>query len=139
VERPGVACAAPGKSGGFLALDWCDGSPLGPLARASLALHAELATRCRLLEDEMAAIGIRELRARAGQVIRGVRDHGEVVDITHDGKVVARVVPVSWSPSGGRRAAAVWSTLDRVAREIGTSWPKRHSTSAAVRKGRRRL
>src|SRR5580765_2405267 len=43
VERSGVACAASGKSGGFLALDWCDGSPLGPLARASCALHAELA------------------------------------------------------------------------------------------------
>jgi glycine/D-amino acid oxidase-like deaminating enzyme len=43
VERSEVACAASGKSGGFLALDWCDGSPLGPLARASFALHAELA------------------------------------------------------------------------------------------------
>src|SRR5213079_3717164 len=43
VERSGVACAASGKSGGFLALDWCDDSPLGPLARASFALHAELA------------------------------------------------------------------------------------------------
>ena len=43
VERTGVACAASGKSGGFLALDWCDGSPLGPLARVSFALHAELA------------------------------------------------------------------------------------------------
>ena len=43
VERTGVACAASGKSGGFLALDWCDGSPLGPLARASFALHAQLA------------------------------------------------------------------------------------------------
>jgi glycine/D-amino acid oxidase-like deaminating enzyme len=42
VERSGVACAASGKSGGFLALDWCDDSPLGPLARASFALHAEL-------------------------------------------------------------------------------------------------
>ena len=43
VERSGVACAASGKSGGFLALDWCDDSPLGPLARASFALHADLA------------------------------------------------------------------------------------------------
>ena len=45
VERSGVACAASGKSGGFLALDWCDDSPLGPLARASFALHAELARK----------------------------------------------------------------------------------------------
>src|SRR5215468_7070619 len=43
IERIGVACAASGKSGGFIALDWCDGSPLGPLARASFALHARLA------------------------------------------------------------------------------------------------
>jgi glycine/D-amino acid oxidase-like deaminating enzyme len=47
LERTGVACAASGKSGGFLALDWCDGTPVGPLARASFALHAELAREIR--------------------------------------------------------------------------------------------
>src|SRR5262245_20397496 len=43
VERTAVACAASGNSGGFLALDWCDGTPVEPLARASFALHAALA------------------------------------------------------------------------------------------------
>ncbi len=43
VERCDVACAASGKAGGFLALDWCDNSALGPLARKSFHLHAELA------------------------------------------------------------------------------------------------
>jgi glycine/D-amino acid oxidase-like deaminating enzyme len=43
IERTGIACAASGKSGGFLALDWCDGTPLQALARRSLALHASLA------------------------------------------------------------------------------------------------
>jgi glycine/D-amino acid oxidase-like deaminating enzyme len=47
IERSGVACAASGKSGGFLALDWCDSTPLGPLARASFALHARLAREIR--------------------------------------------------------------------------------------------
>lgn len=47
VERTGVACAASGKSGGFLALDWCDGTPVEPLARASFALHVELAREIR--------------------------------------------------------------------------------------------
>src|SRR5690349_14173596 len=42
VERTGIACAASGKSGGFLALDWCDGTPLQALARRSFALHAGL-------------------------------------------------------------------------------------------------
>ncbi len=45
VERTGVACAASGWSGGFLALDWCDGTPLMALARQSFAGHAELAER----------------------------------------------------------------------------------------------
>jgi glycine/D-amino acid oxidase-like deaminating enzyme len=43
IEATGVACAASGKAGGFLARDWCDGSALAPLARRSFDLHAELA------------------------------------------------------------------------------------------------
>src|SRR5690349_1632443 len=42
VERAGVAAAASGKAGGFLALDWCAGTPLDALTRRSFALHAEL-------------------------------------------------------------------------------------------------
>ena len=43
IERTGLACAASGKAGGFLARDWCDGTPLQALARRSFALHAQLA------------------------------------------------------------------------------------------------
>jgi glycine/D-amino acid oxidase-like deaminating enzyme len=43
IERHEVGGAASGKSGGFLALDWCRGTPLDRLARRSFALHAELA------------------------------------------------------------------------------------------------
>lgn len=42
VERTEVAAAASGKAGGFLALDWCAGTPLDGLARRSFALHATL-------------------------------------------------------------------------------------------------
>ena len=45
IESTGLACAASGKSGGFLARDWSDGTPLAPLARRSFALHAELNDR----------------------------------------------------------------------------------------------
>src|SRR3954467_11173539 len=40
VERTEVAAAASGKAGGFLALDWCSGSPLDALAQRSLGLPA---------------------------------------------------------------------------------------------------
>lgn len=43
IERHQPAGAASGKSGGFLALDWCRGTALDRLARRSFALHAELA------------------------------------------------------------------------------------------------
>ena len=42
VERTEVAAAASGKAGGFLARDWCAGTPLDALARRSFALHAQL-------------------------------------------------------------------------------------------------
>jgi glycine/D-amino acid oxidase-like deaminating enzyme len=47
VERTEVAAAASGKAGGFLALDWCAGTPLDALARRSFHLHA-------ILVDELA-------------------------------------------------------------------------------------
>ena len=42
VESSEVASSASGKAGGFLALDWCGGSPLDALARRSFTLHANL-------------------------------------------------------------------------------------------------
>jgi len=87
----------------------------------------------------MRSIGIRELKARTSQVIREVRLHGGEVDITHHGRVVARLVPVAAPRPAARRSAAVWSTIDRVAREIGRRWPKGVSAVQAVREGRRDL
>lgn len=44
VEQTAIASAASGKAAGFLALDWNDRSPVGPLSRKSFQLHQELAT-----------------------------------------------------------------------------------------------
>jgi glycine/D-amino acid oxidase-like deaminating enzyme len=44
VERWQIAGSASGKSGGFLARDWCDGSPVEQLAHRSFDLHARWAT-----------------------------------------------------------------------------------------------
>ena len=63
VERPEVACAASGKAGGFLALDWCAGSPLGGLARRSFALHASLP------EEIDGDWGYRRMTAYSGLVV----------------------------------------------------------------------
>eukprot|EP00282_Hemiselmis_andersenii_P016982 CAMPEP_0114111380 /NCGR_PEP_ID=MMETSP0043_2-20121206/1824_1 /TAXON_ID=464988 /ORGANISM="Hemiselmis andersenii, Strain CCMP644" /LENGTH=142 /DNA_ID=CAMNT_0001203411 /DNA_START=287 /DNA_END=712 /DNA_ORIENTATION=- len=48
IDRIGTAPAASGKAGGFLALDWSDGTAIGPLSRKSFALHEELAKELKL-------------------------------------------------------------------------------------------
>jgi len=85
------------------------------------------------------AIGVRELKERTSQVLRRVRERGEEVEITHHGRVIARLVPLSRARRASPATAAAWSTLDRVAREIGTRWPRGRSATAAVREGRRDL
>src|SRR5688572_25835707 len=64
VERTEVACAASGKAGGFLALDWCAGSPLDALARRSFALHAQLAGE---IADD---VGYQRMNAYSGFIAR---------------------------------------------------------------------
>jgi glycine/D-amino acid oxidase-like deaminating enzyme len=87
VERTEVAAAASGKAGGFLALDWCAGTPLDALARRSFALHAALAS-------EIAGDwGYRRMTAYSGFV---TSKHGEgrhataKVDWLSDGVIIAQ-------------------------------------------------
>uniref|UniRef100_A0A7S2ZH87 FAD dependent oxidoreductase domain-containing protein n=1 Tax=Rhodosorus marinus TaxID=101924 RepID=A0A7S2ZH87_9RHOD len=70
LESNGVACAASGKAGGFLALDWNDegGNPVGPLSRASFSLHKELAH-----EFGPDAIGYRPISAVAANIPENAR------------------------------------------------------------------
>jgi glycine/D-amino acid oxidase-like deaminating enzyme len=77
IERTGLACAASGKSGGFLALDWCDGTPLEALARRSFALHA------RLAEEIGGDWGYRRLTTYAGVAAAraGQRSSGSAYDL----------------------------------------------------------
>jgi len=73
IERVGVASAASGKAGGFLALDWCDGTSLEPLTRRSFALHA------RLAEEIAGDWGYRRLTTYGGGV--SARRRGNVYGI----------------------------------------------------------
>ena len=86
VERMEVACAASGKAGGFLALDWCAGSPLDSLARRSFALHGELASE---IDDDWS---YRRMTAYSGLVVRDhdARRHAPAaLDWLADGTVIS--------------------------------------------------
>jgi glycine/D-amino acid oxidase-like deaminating enzyme len=85
VECSEVAAAASGKAGGFLALDWCGGSPLDALARRSFALHAALA------QDIGADWGYQRMTTYAGYVMpeRGARGRA-TLDWLSDGVVITQ-------------------------------------------------
>ena len=86
----------------------------------------------------MATIGVRELKQHTSQILRRVRERGEEIEVTHHGRVVARLIPVP-RPRPRRASSTTWSSLDRVAREIGARWPRGWSAVRAVREGRRDL
>lgn len=104
IERDEIAGAASGKSGGFLAEDWCDDTPLEPLARLSFALHAELA---RTLQTDY---GYRRLTTLAAAVVadgapdavrRGVPDwldgHCVSASLLGDERTTAQVDPARFT------------------------------------------
>ena len=81
----GVAPAASGKAGGFLALDWNDQGSVGPLSRLSFKMHEELAQKLKLdsyrrltcshivLDSNGLALGERKSFDGAEWVDKGVR------------------------------------------------------------------
>ena len=100
----------------------------------------------------MRSVGIRELRERASEIIGWVRNEGVEIQITYYGRPVARLVPVlpeaeensssAGIPSSGRSSedlAAVYTTLDQLAAEIGARWPEGVSAVDAVAEDRRDL
>jgi glycine/D-amino acid oxidase-like deaminating enzyme len=86
VERTGVACAASGKSGGFLALDWCDGTALARLARRSFTLHAQLAA-----EFDGSRWGYRRLDTWSVSAAGGWRGRAPLAWLGGDARVEGRL------------------------------------------------
>jgi glycine/D-amino acid oxidase-like deaminating enzyme len=84
VERCEVASSASGKAGGFLARDWCAGSPLDALARGSFALHASLHEE---IDEDW---GYQRVSAYSGAVVSepGKRRRGAQLPWLADGVVI---------------------------------------------------
>ena len=86
----------------------------------------------------MRTIGVRELKAHLGDVLRDVRERDEVFIVTNRGRRIARLVPETTTAASDFDAEA-WSDMDRLAEEIGRSWPRGSSAADAVSADRRDL
>ncbi len=85
----------------------------------------------------MRSVGVRELKDRASDLLRTIRDRGEEIEITYRGRAIARLVPLKPPRAAARPASRVWSDFDRLAHEISARWPGGRSAAQAVREGRR--
>ena len=75
----------------------------------------------------MAEVGVRELKTRASEIIRDVREQRTRYVITHRGRPVGLLIPQEEAGSGGLAAAgepatAAWDELVRLGEEIGRGW-----------------
>ncbi len=82
----------------------------------------------------MPEIGVRELKTRASEILRDVRDRRARYVVTYRGRPVGMLVPVediglidSARPAGQEQDA--WDELTRLGRQIGAGW--RSSLSGA--------
>lgn len=84
----------------------------------------------------MRTVGSRELKTKLSEVLREVREHDEVVVVTHRGRPIARIIPEPRGESA-RRFDEVWSEMDQLAAAIARDWPEGVSATDAVAEDRR--
>jgi prevent-host-death family protein len=75
----------------------------------------------------MAEVSVRELKARASEIIRKIREGRTRYVITHRGRPVALLIPLqepgsSALPAAGEATTADWDDLVRLGEEIGREW-----------------
>jgi len=72
-------------------------------------------------------VGVRELKIRASEIIRDVRERRARYVITYRGRPVGLLIPLDeTSPANlhptGKTATAAWEELTRLGEEIGREW-----------------
>jgi prevent-host-death family protein len=86
---------------------------------------------CSQYEVYMVSVGVRELKRRASELIRMVRENGSEIQVTYHGKVVALLVPAA-SKEITPQETETWTEIDHLAAEIGAHWPQGVSVTQTI-------
>jgi len=81
-------------------------------------------------------IGIRELKSRASEVVRAVKEERARYVITQRGKPAALIVPLDAAPPE-KAADDVWERLERLGEEISKGWESEKSAVEILSEMRR--
>jgi prevent-host-death family protein len=94
----------------------------------------------------MARVGVRELKNRATEIIRNVRENQAEYIVTYHGRPVAVLLPVDkdWAETEDKHAAEavtpgddVWAELEALRQEIDQSWQSEETAVELVSEQRR--
>lgn len=90
----------------------------------------------------MPKVGIRELKARASEIMREVREQRARYVITYHGRPIGVLLPLEESApvepsSGSQQKEAVLEELDRLGAEIGCGWQSPLSSAELLSEMRR--
>jgi prevent-host-death family protein len=81
-------------------------------------------------------IGIRELKSRASEVVRAVKEERARYVITQRGKPAAIIVPLDAAPPK-KSADEVWERLMKIGEELGKDWQNEKSAVEILSEMRR--
>jgi prevent-host-death family protein len=74
----------------------------------------------------MAEIGVRELKARASEIVRAVRDEGARYVVTYRGRPVGMLMPIGEAEGQPKsplvRPDDAWAELVALGEEVGRGW-----------------
>lgn len=90
----------------------------------------------------MNTVGVRELKAKASEIVEGVRARRERYQVTRRGRPVALIMPVPEAvaeiePETLEHDLAVWAEMDALAEDIGRKWPAGVGAVDSLANGRR--
>jgi len=81
-------------------------------------------------------IGIRELKSRASEVVRAVKEERARYVVTQRGKPAALIIPLDAAPPE-KSADEVWERLMKIGEELGKSWQSEKSAVEILSEMRR--
>jgi prevent-host-death family protein len=87
-------------------------------------------------QPKVEEIGIRELKSRASEVVRAVKEERARYIITQRGKPAAIIVPLDAAPPE-KSADEVWESLMEIGEELGKSWQSEKSAVEILSEMRR--
>ena len=89
----------------------------------------------------MPQVGVRELKIRASEIIREVRERHARYTITYRGRPVAVLLPLDTETQSGvldvDHGTAAWDELCRLGEEIGRGWKSDQSSAELLSEMRR--